>query len=304
MTRRWTQLLSVGVFAIRLSMPEVGQAQTAASGDSEKPGAIKTIVVIDPKDVAPMAPPNGKIDPNSPSIHRRVISRPKDGSSHLDVGLNTFKAGVGTQKPYAYDKDELCYIVKGVIEAESDGVTTIFKAGNFMWRPAGAVTHRTNVTEDTIDICAFGPARVDNWSHKLADSEIGKWDGDEAGRPHVHAYHYRYIRPEPLHGAPGSIDVGAAHRQIVSTVKDGAVNIDASYDTYKAGFEFSSTAYENDEICWLESGEIEMKVGSRKISVRAGEFVYRPAGVVVGAAKVVKDAVSICFFGPARSRPR
>jgi mannose-6-phosphate isomerase-like protein (cupin superfamily) len=300
MTKRWTQWLVVAAIAVRLAMPEVAQAQTATSGNSEKAGVIKTIVVVDPKDVAPMAAPDGKVDPDSPSVHRRVISRPKDGSSHLDVGLNTFKAGVGTQKPYAYDKDELCYIVKGVIEAESDGVTVLFKAGNFMWRPAGAATQRTNVTEDTIDICAFGPARIDNWSHKLADSEVGKWHGDETKKPHVHAYDYRYIRPEPMHGAPGSNDVGAAHRQIVSAVKDGAVNIDASYDTYEAGFEFAPTAYENDEICWLESGEIEMSVGSKKISVRANEFVYRPATVAVGAAKVVKDAVSICFFGPAR----
>lgn len=296
--------MPMAVFAARILSPEVGQAQTAASASPEKVSPIKEVLVIDPNDVAPMPPADGKLVPDSPSVHRRVVSKQTGGSSHLDVGMNTFKTGVGTQKPYAYDKDELCYIAKGAIEAESDGVTVLFKPGNFMWRPAGAVTQRTNVTEDTLDICAFGPARVDNWSHKLADSEIGKWNGDEAKRPHVHVYHYRYIRPESLHGAPGSNDAGAVHRQVVSSAKDGAVNIDASYDTYKAGFEFAPTVYESDEVCWLESGEIEMSVGHKKLPVRAGQFVYRPAGAKVDGAKVLKEAVSICFFGPARTQPR
>lgn len=269
---------------------------TAAAAASTTP----QVKIVRAADVAPLLRADSKDMKDGRSVHRRVISKPKDGAVYLDVGYNTYKAGVGADQPYAYTKDEACYISAGEIEAESDGITVIAKPGNFMWRPAGAVTHRTKVIKDAVTICAFAPARDDDWSHRLPPAKIGQWAGDEAKRPHVRFYDWRYTKPTIRPDSPQFADGRVVNRRVFTGPKDGAVHVDASYNAYKAGVESGPYVYTHDEICWLESGEIEMVNQGVKTIVRAGDFAFRPAGAATDRTKVLKDAVSICFFGPAR----
>lgn len=269
-------------------------------GKTNSADAMPIVKLYDPKDIAPMLREDSKFLMNGMSVHRRVINKPKDGSVHIDVGYNTYKAGVGANKPYAYTKDELCYIPSGVIMAISDGEKVMAKAGYFMWRPARAATQRTRVVEDSVTICAFAPARDDEWSHRLPQSEIGKWGGDPADKPAVIFRHYRDIEPMMRPGDERYSDGWVIHRRIFTKPNDGTEYIDASHNVYKAGLETGPYAYTHDEVCWLESGEIEMVNNGKKQRIYPGQFMYRPAGAVTEYAKVLKDSVSICFFAPAR----
>ncbi|WP_313803188.1 hypothetical protein [Sphingobium sp.] len=271
-------------------------ANEPASTKPEKP----TVKFYMPEDVGPMTREDSSSLKNGMSVHRRVISKPKDGSVLMDVGYNSFKAGAGSDKPYAYSKDELCYVASGEIYAQSEGKEVFARAGDFMWRPAGAATHQTKVLKDAVTICAFAPARDDEWSHRLPQSEIGKWDGDPEKKPHVIFRNYKDVQPMTRPGSPDYSDGRVVHRRIFTKQRDGAVYIDASHNFYKEGKETGPYSYTHDEVCWLESGEIEVTNDGVTHIVRTNEFMWRPAGAKTNHAKILKDSVSICFFAPAR----
>lgn len=256
-----------------------------------------TVRVINPQDVEPLIREDFVFSRDGKAVHRRVVSKPKDGSVSIDAGYNTYKTGVGANEPYAYDKDELCYFASGEMELESDGVVVIARPGNFMWRPAGAPTHRTKVTQDTVTICAFGPARNDAWSHKLATADIDKWNKSERERPRVRYYDYRYTLPTSAPDGSGQV----VHRPVVSASKDGAVHIDANHTFYPAGASFGEYRHGRAEVCWFEAGSMELVSGGVEARVHAGQFLYRPAGASTESAKVLEDTIAICFFGPART---
>ena len=286
--------LALGSVVLALCATVVSDFSQAA--DTERP----KVVIYDPADTAPMLREDSEFLMSGMAVHRRVINKPKDGSHTIDIGYNTYKKGVGASQPYAYTKDEVCYFPSGKMYVLSDGDEVVTEPGYFMWRPAYAATQKTEVLVDSVTICAFAPARDDEWSHVLPKSETGKWDGDPKLKPKVMFYDFRDIEPTVRPGDERYGDGRITHRRVISKPKDGSVHIDASHNIYKAGLEGGPYAYTHDEICWLESGEIEMVSGGVTQTMRPGEFMYRPAGAATERIKVTKDSVSICFFAPAR----
>ncbi len=283
-------------FVLAVASPSASQcAETAIKHNAP------LVKVVDPKDVPPLIEHGVAFSEQGLGVHRRVISRPKDGAVGLDAGFNTWKAGLETPA-FGYQIDELCYMHSGAIEMESDGVTVIYRAGNFLWRPARAVNRRAKVLEDAVETCAFGPARVDQWSHRLTSRERDEpWTGDPNKKPFVHLYDWHYITPV---AGPGALDKGAISRRVMSPAKDGALYIDASYNTYPAGYEGGVSTASVEEICWIENGEMEMindSPDAPKTIVKAGQFVYRPAGATTYKMKIIHDVGEPCFYGPARS---
>lgn len=264
-----------------------------------------TVKLYKVDDIKPMVQKGHKFLESGMSVHRRVINLPKDGSRFIDVGYNNYKAGVGATGAYAYDKAELCYVSTGEIYAKSYDEEILFKTGHFMYRPPFAITHATKVLTDSVTVCAFAPARLDNWSHKQNKEQIMAIEADP-NHPVITAIHQVDIadtapsRPGADKHAKGM----AVHKRMITKAKDGSELIDASYNVYKAGLETTDPyAYTVDEVCWLESGKVEMinrgSEGKKEI-VNAGDFMWRPAGAVTEYAMVLEDTVSICFFAPAR----
>jgi quercetin dioxygenase-like cupin family protein len=251
--------------------------------------------IISLQDVAPTINPNSPAHVAGTQVHRRVLSATKDGPKSIDVGYNTFKAGVTSDRPYAYTKDEFCYIPAGELKAESSGVTQIVLPGTFMWRPARVATHQVLVQKDSVSICAFGPAREDDWSHRLPLSEIG-WDGDESKRRLPRYLHYTSIAPSPLPEAPD--DARIVHRRVISEDKDGSVHMELSHTTFDAGVTLGPSTNRRDDVCWLESGEMRFTAGGEEMILEAGEFIYRPAGTAVERIEVVEKSVLIRYSAP------
>jgi hypothetical protein len=280
--------------ALSAGPPAAAQAPTPLP---EQP--MPMVKVIDPKDVPPLINPNNEKSVKGLSVHRRVVSKPKDGSINLDLGFNKF--AVSTDNPtkgLAYNNvDELCYLSSGEAEFINDGVKVIYRPGNFMWRPARAASELVTVTKEAVEVCAFGPARADNYGHVLPREEIGRWVGDPDRKPTARILDRS--QPVPVITAGGQ----AIGRAVITRVKDGAEKLDASYNMFKAGFATGAYSFPLERVCWLESGEVEMinnQPKAPKTIVKAGQFIYRPAGATTYISRVLADTVEICFFGPAR----
>jgi quercetin dioxygenase-like cupin family protein len=92
----------------------------------------------------------------------------------------------------------------------------------------------------------------------------------------------------------------ATHRRVISKVKDGSQWLDAGYNTYKKGVDLAAAAHAIDQICYIVSGEGEIGVvDGETISLRAGMFVFRPAGEKI-SFKCHTDMITVCFFAPPR----
>jgi uncharacterized cupin superfamily protein len=252
--------------------------------------------IISPQNVAPTVNPNSPAHVDGRQVHRRILSATKGGPRNIDVGYNTFKAGVTSDRPYAYTKDEFCYIAAGELKVESSGVTRISLPGTFMWRPARVATHHVLVQKDSVSICAFGPAREDDWSHRLPLSEIGTWDADESKRRLPRYFHYTSIAPSPLPEAPD--DARIVHRRVISQEKDGSVHMELSHTTFDAGVTVRPHTNQRDDVCWLESGLMKFITGSGEMTLEAGEFLHRPAGTAVQRIEVAEKSVLIRYSAP------
>jgi len=271
----------------------------AVPASAEEEREAPKLFLLNPMDAPLVVESGSKAIESGMAQHRRVVSKDSHGATRIDISYNIYKAGLEAEQAYAYNADEICYFVSGAMWLESDGEGVLAKPGYFMWRPAGAATQRGRVLADAVTICAFGPARDERF--RLPPSQVGKWSGDPATKPKVIFRDYRDVEPMMRSGAPQYDDGRLVHRRVFTSAKDRVVAIDASHNVYRAGLESGSYGYNVDEICWLEAGEMEMITGGIRQIFKAGEIMYRPAGVVTDYAKATKDTVSICFLAPART---
>src|SRR5690606_32497764 len=141
-----------------------------------------------------------------------------------DIDYNEYAGDLGGRLSYAYTKDEFCYQTSGRIVTESRGVVDDVQPGTFMWRPAGAATDAIEFVEDSVTSCAFGPAREDDWSHRLPPEQVEEWDGDEAKR-HIPTYrHFSDVEQTPHPAAPDEERI--RFRQVFSSERDGSQFMD------------------------------------------------------------------------------
>lgn len=235
--------------------------------------------VIDPNDVEPTVNPNSAEHRDGRQVHRRILSRLRDGPASIDIGYNRSAAGLDYAVPYAYNRDEFCYTAAGSARMESGGEVIDFAAGLFMWRPAGAATHRFTVTHAYNSICAFTPARVDAWGHLLPASHAALLD-----RPRP-----RFLNPDDVEPRADT-DPGVQHRIIFDTptlqfshiVVDRGVNARLSHD-------------DDDQVFLLDRGAAVVSQGAKTVRVEEGQFLFVPAGESFDGLQAEKDCVLICW---------
>lgn len=253
--------------------------------------------IISPMDVAPKVNRDLPAHVDGRRVHRRVVSATDGGPRSIDVGYNMFAKGLEGTTPYAYTKDEFCYTVSGELHGVSGSVRSVSRAGTFTWRPAGAATHSSSMKADTVTICAFGPAREDDWSHRLPPDQVGRWDGQESDRPMPLRIHFSDVAPTPYPAAPQASKV--LYREIFSNAKNGSTFMDVSHTTFGERLALGSSTADRDEVSWLEAGQIEFEVGGMTRSQKAGEFCLRRAGETVTSAVVAAGTIQILFSAPA-----
>ncbi len=250
--------------------------------------------VIDPMDVEPMKNPSQPRHVSGKARHRRVVSKIEDPDVQIDIGFNMFDAGPGASEPYAYYSDEMCYLPTEGLEVISNGQSVMVKRGHAMWRPAGASSEGTCHHADNISICAFGPARMDPWSHRIPPEDIGNWPAGEA--PKVMFRDVDSLDSEPLKGG----DEGVTVKYIYSAARDGARKIEMSALRFPAGTSAVLDAPVRDEIYYVDIGEINFISGGETFTAAKGQFVYRARGVPIERAVAGIDATLIRWQGPAQ----
>ncbi|MGE4431197.1 MAG: hypothetical protein AB7E05_10710 [Sphingobium sp.] len=281
--------------AARTTAPPPAPASTTGAA----PAATPQVQVVDPQSVAPTITPGNPASEKGLFVQRLVIGA-ANGATALDMDHNSWRKGLDNSFPlgFGYRSEELCYLHSGRFEMESDGVTTIMRPGNFIWRPAHALTQRGHIVEDSIEICAFAPMRQQD-AYRLTRAELEALAAKPADRPRARFYDYRYYEAVPLAGDGSG---AATTRRIVTRERDGTQQIEASHDSYRAGFADGPFSNSVDEICWLEAGEMELVANIRDAApmrARTGDFVFRPAQSVTFSRKAITDATEICFVGPA-----
>ncbi|GLT02402.1 hypothetical protein GCM10007897_38100 [Sphingobium jiangsuense] len=274
-------------------------ATAARAAETPMPPAAPQVQVVDPRTIAPTITPGNPAAEKGLIVQRLVIGA-ANGATGLDMDHNSWKGGLDTTFPlgFGYRVEELCYLHSGRFEMESDGVTTIMRPGNFLWRPADALTQRGHIVEDSTEICAFAPVRQQD-GYRLTKTELEALAARPADRPRMRFYDYRYYEAVPR---PGDTSGLATTRRIVTRERDGTQQIEASHDSYRAGYADGPFSNRVDEICWVESGEMELVANSaraRPMRARAGDFIFRPARSVTWSRKAAADTVEICFTGPA-----
>lgn len=143
----------------RLPPSEVGKW----SGD---PAKKPKVIFRDYRDVEPMTRSGAPQYDDGRLVHRRVFTWAKDGAVALDASHNVYRAGLESGR-YGYNVDEICWLEAGEIEMVNGGEKQVFRAGQIMYRPAGAMTDHAKATKDTTSICFLAPARTDDWGHVL-----------------------------------------------------------------------------------------------------------------------------------------
>lgn len=292
-----TEARKCGTVAVLPLVAAALLAPTIALAKPEQP----TITIVDPMTVDPLVKEGTNFRAGGPAQHRRIITRQKDGSTNLDVGYNIYAAGMGGSTPYAYNKEELCYISKGEIEIISDGISVIGKAGDLMWRPVGASSDGSKVLKDSVGVCAFSPARVDADSHRIPAAEVGKWTGDPALKPRVRWFHIASIAPTVQPGNPDYASGKIVERRVLTARKDHAAKADVTFTTYKAGVTLPAEVNKFDKLCWLESGAADVVTGQNRQKWAATFFLYRPAGAATQSIRFEQDSAVICYASPARA---
>lgn len=276
-----------------------GAQATEAAAPSPAPPSAPRVQVVDPQSVAPTIIPGNPASESGRIVQRLVIGR-DNGATGLDMDHNSWRKGLDNSFPlgFGYRTEELCYLHSGRFEMESDGVTTIMRPGNFLWRPAHALTQRGHIVEDSIEICAFAPMRPEE-GFRLSKTELEALAAKPAERPRARFYDYRYYEAVPLDGAT---DGAATTRRIVTRERDGTPHIEASHDSYRTGYSDGPFSNSVDEICWIEAGEMELVANDRDAApmrARTGDFVFRPAQSVTFSRKAIADTTEICFVAPA-----
>jgi hypothetical protein len=252
--------------------------------------------IISPNDVAPMVDENYPPEAKGKIFHRRVLSALTGGPGSIDIDYNNYAGGLGGRLAYAYTKDEFCYQAAGRIVTESRGITDDVRPGTFMWRPAGSATDAIEFKEDSITICAFGPAREDEWSHRLAPEIVGEWDGNEETRRIPIYRHFSVVDPSSYPAAPD--DPRIEYRKIFSRERDGSRFMDIARIAFDAGTEVSGIGDERDEIWWLEAGSAELLVGGQRMALCEKDFLFRRAGERIDQIRFPADAVVISYSAP------
>jgi mannose-6-phosphate isomerase-like protein (cupin superfamily)/quercetin dioxygenase-like cupin family protein len=237
--------------------------------------------ILDPGDVEPTINPASPEHVSGRQVHRRILSVLKGGPASIDVGYNTFKAGIEITEPYAYSRDEFCYMAAGEMELLNDGAPVIAAGGSFVYRPTRAATHRVRVPKDTISICAFSPARADSWSHRLSAEEVGRWDGDEQDRPTVQVVPVEAAEQSdhPWSKADGRID----YRQIVSTA-----HFTLAWAGLGAG-RFARPSADRDEVWFVAAGRLSVDDAGASRPVSSGQFVIWGPGDEVADLQIIED---------------
>ncbi len=254
------------------------------------------IRVIDPMTVDPMYGPP-PFDRDGLAVIRRVVSRPKDGATNLDIGYNVYQKGMKIEARYAYRMDEFCLVPNGRVALESDDGTTIQTEGDLMWRPAGASSNSLLTLEDSVTICCFTPARTDFTSHRLTPEEIGNWPAGSKTPPSL-----RFLKTEtaPLVGEDDQVaGQGFVEREVVSKRRDGS-DVSVIYTTFDEGGFMTTRSAPGDEIFWVSEGTLEVQSGATTQIASPRNFIYRPDGVEIDRIRAVSRAKLFCFSGPAR----
>lgn len=275
------------VSAAAVAMLFAGPGGTLAFAEDSGGPSVRVVM---PADIAPTVRSEDPDQASGRAVHRRVITGPRDGFTGLDVGYNVYARGVGTDMPYAYTKDELCYFPSGEIDMESDGIRVIASQGYLMWRQAGAPTQHIRAIKDSVTICAFTPARADPSSHRLPPAEVGRWTGEEKLRPRVVFYNVNIARDAPCAECTGDVK----QRTVLSEAKDGSRYASVAYYLFQAGGRRQGAA-PGDEICWVESGEFAVGIGRDRATAKTPAFIARKGGLVSASIEAVSPGNLLCF---------
>jgi mannose-6-phosphate isomerase-like protein (cupin superfamily) len=247
------------------------------------------VEIIDPYKVEPTINPESQEHLEGTQLHRRVLSPMRGGPRSIDIGYNTFKAGLDVARPYAYSKDEFCYLAKGEFIATSRGDTVTMGAGGFMWRPPRAATERVRITKDSVSICAFGPAREDGWSHRLTSEEIDRLSTEELVNPRPIFYSNTLLISPPWTNITGTIEFRRAISSPRMDVSRAAVSKDSSFRAFLD---------QRDEVWWLDSGKLTVVVDGVSHVVLAGQFItWRSDENAIVSSD--EDSVLVIFSAPA-----
>lgn len=248
--------------------------------------------IIRPDDIAPTINPAIPEHVDGRQVHRRILSHPDGGPSTIDVGFNQSSVEMNVTEPYAYDKHEYCYNVRGSVRVVNDDGMAEVGTGAFMWRPARAASYRISTMGNYSSICAFGPARTDGWSHRLPPEEVGKWDGDPADKPQPQFRSVADVAPTPFPGARVSGTV--AYRQMFDTA-----HMEVSHIILEDGSTLAIVAQDREDIYWLETGMATIMAGDVGLTLNAGEFLHVGPGESIDELAVQGKSVLIRWSAPA-----
>jgi mannose-6-phosphate isomerase-like protein (cupin superfamily) len=244
--------------------------------------------ILDPIDVQPTINPASPEHVSGRQVHRRILSALTGGPSSIDVGYNAFKAGIEINEPYAYDRDEFCFIVAGEMESTNDGAPAIATGGAFVYRPTRAATEQVKVTRDTITICAFSPARIDGWSHRLSAEEVGVWHGDEANRPAVQIIPVgeRASGDSPWADVEGGVD----YREVVRTQ-----DFTLAWAALEGHSRFVRPPVDRDEVWFVVTGNLEIARPDEARVAFANRFVIWAPGDQEHDVRITEPSILAIF---------
>lgn len=231
--------------------------------------------------------------------HHAVFTREKHHTRHMQLGYNYYSAGFRVDSAYAFKVDGLCYIASGELELSSDGVVVKATPRTIMWRPAGAMTEVVEAVQDSVSVCANSPPREEGSLAKPGEGEVGRWTGDVALQPRVRFYSVDYIRPEARLIVDGA-DVLVAERRIVSLRKDGSAKVDFTHFDLKLGARLRDGGDKGEQMCWLESGQLEVASAGKTAPMTVKSFLFRPEGAAIDEVRALKDSSLVCWSAPAR----
>jgi hypothetical protein len=204
--------------------------------------------------------------------HRRVVSSMRGGPDDIDIDYNQYKAGLAHSNAFAYPFDEIGYITSGEVMLVSDGEKRAVAPGSFMWRPAQAATQQIRFLTNCISICAFAPARHDDWEYQLPSEDVGKWDSADGEKPRVQFFHYSQIEPVDHAGAPDNN--GVIHRPVISLAGNGSRRMSVSHTTLRQGTVLPIGPVLGTVIHWLESGRIQVLATEEARELSPTNFLY------------------------------
>lgn len=242
--------------------------------------------IIRTEEVEPTINPASTEQRDGSQTHRRILSRLTGGPAALDIGYNRTTVPLDVAIAYAYDRDEFCYNARGSVRVENEAGPATASEGMFMWRPAGAATFHFKTEGEYISICAFGPARIDAWSHRLPAEKIGQWDGDPADKPKVHFRAADDVVPSvfPNAAVTGSI----THRLIFDTPR-----MEVSQTIMVESASLAIAAHNREDVYWLERGRVSLSAGGESLSWSGGEFLQVRPGENIDRLHADADAVFI-----------